>query len=89
MNPTQGSENIAALVLASYNTPPPDIAAVAAKYFDNSNPKYSLGKGIGFPTERRLELRPLAEISLEIIKAWVASSGITVGPGVDIPERVK
>ena len=62
---------------------------MAAASLDNTKPKYSLGRGSAFPTERRPKLRPLTDTSFEIIEAWIVSSGVTIRPGADTPERVK
>ena len=88
-NPILVSGNLAALVLAAFEPQASDIAAMAAASLDNTKPKYSLGRGSGFPTERRPKLRPLTDTSLEVIEVWIASSGVTIGLGADTPERVE
>ena len=50
--------------------------------------KYALGKGDGFPTERRPEQRHLTEAPLELIEAWFNSSGINLGKMADTSERL-
>ena len=50
--------------------------------------KFSLGKGDGFPTERRPQKRALTTASMEEVNIWFEKSGITIGPKADTPERV-
>ena len=43
------------------------------------NPRYSLGIGEGFPTERRPKQRVLSTEALVIMWEWFEESGITIG----------
>ena len=67
-------------------TPPVDLkpAAKAA-----NNPTYSLGKGDGFPTERRPEIRPLTEAAMPLVDAWFTESEITIGAMADTADRME
>ena len=64
-------------------------------YTDNQNytaapvTKCSLGKGDGFPTQRRPTQRTLSTDSRETIEAWFRESGITIGIMADTPERIQ
>ena len=54
-----------------------------------SRTKFSLGKGDGFPTERRPERRALSTAPMEEVNVWFESSAVTIGPKADTPERVE
>ena len=66
-------------------TPPVDLKPITP----TATPKYALGQGEKFPTERRPTQRPLSEAPSEIIKAWFEESGITIGQKADTPERIE
>ena len=73
--------------LGFHRSPPVDLKPAATPAVPAQ--KYALGQGQGFPTERRPMQRPLSDASPELIEAWVASSGITIGPKADTPERIE
>lgn len=52
-------------------------------------PKYALGKGNEFPTQRRPQQRNLSPASDKVIHDWWKVSGIVIGPKADTPDRVK
>lgn len=52
-------------------------------------PKYAVGKGNEFPTQRRPQQRNLSSAPDNVIQDWWASSGIVIGPKADTPDRVK
>lgn len=88
--------HLAAAVLAHqgmHRTPPVNLkpavltAAAAATQTANTT-KYSLGKGNGFPTQRRPTQRPLSLELMEIIEAWFQESGIRISSIADTPEKV-
>ncbi len=77
-------------ILSDQNTqaPPVDLkpAAITATVHTT---KYALGKGEGFPTERRPVQRQLSTEPMEITEAWFNASGITIGEMADTPQRVR
>lgn len=50
---------------------------------------YSLGKGDGFPTQRRPVQRKLSTAPLDEVEAWFQDSGITIGIMADSTERIE
>ena len=48
-----------------------------------------LGKGHGFPTERRSVTREITTAPMDEINVWFEASGITIGPKADTPERIE
>ena len=57
------------------------MATTEAESFTNThNVRYSLGKGNGFPTQRRPKLRDLSEAKQEIIEAWFEDSKMANTP---------
>lgn len=67
-------------------TPPVDLKP--AVLTASTAPKYSLGKGNGFPTQRRPMERPITSEHMEKVEAWFQDSGITIGSMADTPEKV-
>lgn len=55
---------------------------------EEANPKYSLGTGQGFPTQRRPKPRELSDEDIHIIDEWFNKSGIAIGRYADTAERV-
>ena len=47
--------------------------------------KYSLGKGDGFPTQRRPVQRELSKAAMSDVEAWFQNSGIHIGIMADSP----
>lgn len=52
-------------------------------------PKYALGKGNEFPTQRRSQQRNLSSATDNILQDWWTSSGIVVGPKANAPDQVE
>lgn len=52
-------------------------------------PKYALGKGNEFPTQRRSQQRTLTSATDNIPQDWWTSSGIVVGPKANTPDQVE
>jgi len=53
-----------------------------------TNVKYGLGKGHGFPTERRPKQRSLSLAPVDTIEAWFTENDITIGVKADTPAKI-
>jgi len=53
-----------------------------------TNVKYGLGKGHGFPTERRPKQRSLSLAPVDTIEAWFTESDITIGVKADTSAKI-